>query len=372
MVPYSRFVSLMGLGLLLVLGVIIVAPRAEARARAFFVFGDSLVDNGNNNYLQTVARANAPPYGIDYPTHRPTGRFSNGFNIPDFISQELGAESTVPYLSPELKGEKLLVGANFASAGVGILNDTGDHFMNIIKMHKQLENFKEYQRRVSALIGGSRTKRLVNQALVLITVGGNDFVNNYYLVESTARSRQYQLPDYVNFLISSYQKHLKRLYSMGARRVLVTGTGPLGCAPAELAMRSKNGECSPELQRAASLYNPLLEQMILQLNTKIGTDVFIAANTAQMHKDFITNPKAYGFTTSKVACCGQGPYNGMGFCTIVSNLCPNRDLHAYWDPYHPSEKANKLVVEQIMLGSTRYMKPMNLSTILALDATPHT
>jgi hypothetical protein len=50
------------------------------------VFGDSLVDNGNNNYLATTARADAPPYGIDYPTRRPTGRFSNGRNIPDFIS----------------------------------------------------------------------------------------------------------------------------------------------------------------------------------------------------------------------------------------------------------------------------------------------
>lgn len=54
--------------------------------RAFFVFGDSLVDNGNNNYLATTARADAYPYGIDYPTRQPTGRFSNGRNIPDFIS----------------------------------------------------------------------------------------------------------------------------------------------------------------------------------------------------------------------------------------------------------------------------------------------
>ena len=54
--------------------------------RAFFVFGDSLVDSGNNDFLVTTARADAPPYGIDYPTHRPTGRFSNGLNIPDLIS----------------------------------------------------------------------------------------------------------------------------------------------------------------------------------------------------------------------------------------------------------------------------------------------
>lgn len=76
-----------------------------------------------------------------------------------------------------------------------------------------------------------------------------------------------------------------------------------------------------------------------------------------------------GFTTSKVACCGQGAYNGIGLCTPLSNLCPNRNVYAFWDPFHPSEKASKLVVEQIMSGSKRYMNPMNLSTILALDAT---
>ncbi|KAK7374487.1 hypothetical protein VNO80_07917 [Phaseolus coccineus] len=369
MAASSSFVPTVLLSLVLVLEVIV--PRSEARPRAFFVFGDSLVDNGNNNYLQTVARANAPPYGIDYPTHRPTGRFSNGFNIPDFISQELGAESTMPYSSPDLTRENLLVGANFASAGVGILNDTGDHFMNIIKMHKQLENFKEYQQRMSALISVSITKRLVNEALILITVGGNDFVNNYFLVNSTARSRQYPLPDYVNLLISHYRKHLQNLYDLGGRRVIVTGTGPMGCAPAELAMRGKNGECSAELQRAAALYNPQLEQMIVELNNKIGTVIFIAANTALMHNDFITNPKAYGFDTSKVACCGQGPYNGMGLCLPISNLCPNRELHVFWDAFHPTEKANKLVVQQIMSGSTKYMNPINLSTILAMDAPPH-
>ncbi|XP_016206085.1 GDSL esterase/lipase At5g18430 [Arachis ipaensis] len=93
--------------------------------RAFFVFGDSLVDNGNNNYLATTARADSYPYGIDFPSHRPTGRFSNGLNIPDLISEKLGSEPTLPYLSPALDGERLLVGANFASAGIGILNDTG-------------------------------------------------------------------------------------------------------------------------------------------------------------------------------------------------------------------------------------------------------
>lgn len=74
-----------------------------------------------------------------------------------------------------------------------------------------------------------------------------------------------------------------------------------------------------------------------------------------------------GFTTSKIACCGQGPYNGLGLCTPLSNLCPNRNEYVFWDPFHPPERANGIIVDMILNGSTNYMRPMNLNTFFALD-----
>lgn len=76
--------------------------------------------------------------------------------------------------------------------------------------------------------------------------------------------------------------------------MLVTGTGPLGCVPSELAQRGTNGQCATDLQQAASLFNPQLERMLLALNRKLGRDVFIAANTARMHNNFVSNPTSYG------------------------------------------------------------------------------
>ena len=91
---------------------------------------------------------------------------------------------------------------------------------------------------------------------------------------------------------------MQRLYDLGARRVLVTGTGPLGCVPAELALRSRNGECSAELNRAAALFNPQLVEIINQINSEIGSEVFVSANAFDMHMDFISDPQAYGTSTS--------------------------------------------------------------------------
>lgn len=51
-----------------------------------YVFGDSLADAGNNNYLPiSLRKAIYPPNGIDFPYHIPTGRFCNGKNAADVI-----------------------------------------------------------------------------------------------------------------------------------------------------------------------------------------------------------------------------------------------------------------------------------------------
>ena len=155
---------------------------------------------------------------------------------------------------------------------------------------------------------------------------------------------------------------------MGCRRVLVTGTGPLGCAPAILAQRSRNGECAAELMRAASLFNPLLARALEGLNRRYGAGTFVAANAFRVHFDFVSDPAAYGFATAKDACCGQGPHNGLGLCTPASSLCADRARYVFWDPYHPTERANRIIVSQFMGGSLDYVSPMNLSTVLEMDA----
>lgn len=56
-----------------------------------FIFGDSLLDAGNNDYLFTLSKADSPPYGIDFSASggQPTGRFTNGRTVSDIIGNIL-------------------------------------------------------------------------------------------------------------------------------------------------------------------------------------------------------------------------------------------------------------------------------------------
>lgn len=53
--------------------------------RSVMIFGDLIVDSGNNNHLKTVAKCNFPPYGRDFKGGIATGRFTNGKTPADLL-----------------------------------------------------------------------------------------------------------------------------------------------------------------------------------------------------------------------------------------------------------------------------------------------
>ncbi|CAH2050334.1 unnamed protein product [Thlaspi arvense] len=159
---------------------------------AVFVFGDSIVDTGNNNNLKTIAKANHPPYGKDFMGGKPTGRFSNGRVTADFIAEELGIKELLPaYLDPS-----------------------------------QLDLFKEYTAKLKGLVGGERTSTILNNSVFLVVAGSNDLANTYF----TLRREQYDVPSYVDLIVRLASDFVKELYGLGARRIAVFGSPP-GDAP---------------------------------------------------------------------------------------------------------------------------------------------
>ncbi|MED6188181.1 hypothetical protein PIB30_083579, partial [Stylosanthes scabra] len=108
---------------------------------AMFVFGDSLVDNGNNNYLISFAKANFVSYGID-TSWGPTGRFSNGKILIDLLGELLGHPYLPSFTATQRQGKSITWGVNYASAAAGILDETETHLGQHITFKEQVHNFQ--------------------------------------------------------------------------------------------------------------------------------------------------------------------------------------------------------------------------------------
>lgn len=76
--------SLLPCFILLLISVLYDVGDGQPLVPAMFIFGDSVVDVGNNNNLHTLIKSNFRPYGRDFVNQKPTGRFCNGKLASDF------------------------------------------------------------------------------------------------------------------------------------------------------------------------------------------------------------------------------------------------------------------------------------------------
>ncbi|KAM1048005.1 hypothetical protein ACFX13_027854 [Malus domestica] len=371
---YSYTLACVGFVLLIVFNLSYLGNAAENQGLgASFIFGDSLVDAGNNNYLPTLSKANMVPNGIDFNASggKPTGRFTNGRTIGDIVGkgilvgEELGQPKyALPYLSPDAKGKALLVGVNYASGAAGIMNATGRIFVNRVGMDIQVDFFNQTRMQIDNVLGPSQAKEyIMKRSIFSVTIGSNDFLNNYLLPVLYIGARISQSPDaFIDDLISHFRVQLTRLYQLDARKFVIGNVGPIGCIPYQRTINQLNADQCVDLPNKLALqYNGRLKGLLAELSENLPGSTFVYANVYDVVMDLITNYDKYGFTTASVACCGTGgQYAGIIPCGPQSSLCKDRSMHVFWDPYHPSEAANLILAKKLLDGDTRIISPMNL------------
>lgn len=339
----------------------------ELKNGASFIFGDSLVDAGNNNYLPTLSKADIKPNGIDFKASggNPTGRYTNGRTIGDIVGEELGQQHyAVPFLAPNSTGRTILHGINYASGGGGIMNATGRIFVNRLSMDIQVDYFNITRKQVDKLLGASKARDFImKKSIFSITIGSNDFLNNYLLPVLSIGARISETPDgFIDDLLSHLKAQLTRLYQLDARKFILGNVGPIGCIPYQKTINQlTENQCVELPNKLALQYNAKLKDLVAQLNDNLPGATFVHANVYDLVMEVITNYDKYGFTTASRACCGNGgQFAGIIPCGPTSSMCADRDKHVFWDPYHPSEAANLIIAKQLLDGDANYISPMNL------------
>ncbi|RDY01683.1 GDSL esterase/lipase, partial [Mucuna pruriens] len=335
------------------------------KVSGFYVFGDSTVDPGNNNYIKTAFKSNFPPYGRDFSNQVPTGRFTNGKLATDYIASYVGLKKEVlpPYLDPNLTNiEELMTGVSFASAGSGF-DPLTPTIANVIPIEKQLEYFRECKKRMKDAMGKQIIENHVKKAVFFMSAGTNDFVLNYFGLP--LRRKSYTLLEYQHLLIQRVKQFIQvwfnyscvisfiinfmllDLLAEGARKIAITGVPPMGCLPFMITLNSRNAifqrDCIDKYSSTARDFNILLQRelyaMQLQLNMSTSYAKIYYVDIYGPIADMIQGPQRFGFDDVDSGCCGSGYIEASILCNKISNVCPDPSKYVFWDSIHPTEKA---------------------------------
>ncbi|WVZ76782.1 hypothetical protein U9M48_024716 [Paspalum notatum var. saurae] len=337
---------------------------------AIFVFGDGALDVGNNNDLTggemgDPPRANRLYYGIDFPPgNNPTGRFSNGFNIADFIAKAMGFVMSPPaYRSlPDPFPDKMegFTGVNYASANAGIQNST---YANMtIPLSMQVANFAKTRAQLKSLLGGRKPlNKFLSKSLFLIGLStGMDLVpdSNPFAAAFPPNDNKTQ----AQRLRDLFGATLTTLHGMGARKFGVINVGLIGCTPPVQSSPGHGGDgpCSDDMNRRAAELNAAVGTLLSDLATKLHHFRYALADFYGFSNATFGNPSATGFANTNSACC-------PGLCApspYYSEPCSNRTEYWFWDEGYTTEQAANLAADAFYSGKM-FVTPVSFKRLIA-------
>lgn len=300
--------------------------RRRLNLQKLFVFGDSYVDTGNLRKADVSSWKE--PYGITFPG-KPTGRFSDGRVLTDYLASFVGIRSPIPYKWRKLGPKPLRHGMNFAYGGTGVF-DTLVAFPN---MTTQIDFFQQLIKECVY------TEQDLQQSMALVSVAGNDYTT--YLARNGSLEG---VQDFVTSLINQLALDLKRINDIGVRRIAVSNIEPLGCLPFSTVSNSYQ-KCNDTGNQISMLHNVLLEKAIAELNkinknsTVVVLDLYTAFSAILQNS---TSQGRWKFENPLEPCCI--PISGEYDCGSVDDkgnklytVCEKPETAFFWDQVHPAQ-----------------------------------
>ncbi|KAL8552651.1 hypothetical protein ACS0TY_001367 [Phlomoides rotata] len=340
-----------------------------------FNFGDSNSDTGGFS-AGTGLEADYP-YGRAF-FHTPTGRASDGRLVIDFLCEHLDTKYLSPYLDslePDFTN-----GVNFAICGACTLPKYIPFNLNI-----QILQFKRFYKRYSNGVRNLFAKEDFKNALYALDIGQNDLSGSFGAMSYD------QVIERIPSFISEIKDAMWAIYEVGGRNFWVHNTGPLGCLPRELAIRSKKLSgidfdeygCIKSMNEGAKNFNTKLKHLCEELRSQMDNSTIVYVDTYSIKYDVIANSTSYGFRNPLMACCGYGggPYNFDSDDDIscltggYDTVCEQETPYISWDGTHYTQAANAIFASKIL--STHYSSPplhfnffCNNASMLANSNTP--
>ncbi|XP_010479986.1 PREDICTED: inactive GDSL esterase/lipase-like protein 25 [Camelina sativa] len=314
-------------------------------AQTLFVFGDSLYDPGNKQFLsQKRVDASFPPYGVT--VGQATGRWSDGSIVPDYLADFMG----IPHISPILQTTAdFSHGANFAVADATVLGSPPE----TMTLSQQVSKFSENKNKW--------TNQTCSVAIYLFYIGSDDYLN--YAKNNPSPSDD-EKQAFVDQVITTIESQIKVVYGAGGRKFALQNLPPLGCLPSVKQASGDVQECVQLPSEMAALHNKKLLQLMVKLSRELNGFQYSFYDFFSSIQNRVIKSKTYTFETGIAACCGTGSLNGTG-CSVDS-VCTKPEEYIFFDGKHLTQEAN-LHVGHLMWGADpEVIGPNNLRELMVL------
>lgn len=354
--------------------------------KAIFVFGDSLSDTGNIEYLGFNYLR--PPYGESYtfPGSINPSRFSDGRLVVDFLAQAFGFPFVKPIVAVGRAGsyEK---GANFAYGGATAATNLLASPFSLSTEVNQFLSFK-----FTSPIPYVDPSYFGKALYAIPEIGANDFLDAFEAGRTPAQVITTTVPS----AIRAVRNGLETLYRSGSRSFYIFNVPPIGCIPYVLTVFGTaespidNMGCLSDYNKVAETYNAQLRATVTEYRTRWSDASIVFFDAYGASKLIYSNPEAYGFRKDKalVACCGYGGkynYNPTVRCgtsgTVtdpttnsktfvnITTACPDPVKHLSWDGVHPTQALSRQLALQFLKGSfvENQTGGINISSLCTLD-----
>ena len=163
----------------------------------------------------------------------------------------------------------------------------------MIPLWKELEYYKEYQKKLRDYLGNEKANAILSESLHLISLGTNDFLENYYLLPG--RRSQFSVEDYQSFLVGIAGNFITELFQLGARKISVGGLPPMGCLPLERTTNIfSRRDCVEKYNNVARDFNKKLQEVVVKLKKELSGIRLVLANLYDILLEIIQSPNSFG------------------------------------------------------------------------------
>ncbi|KAK4602847.1 hypothetical protein RGQ29_011725 [Quercus rubra] len=206
----------------------------------------------------------------------------------------------------------------------------------------------------------------LSKSIFVSSIGSNDYINNYLQPNLYNTSKHYPPQPFAQLLVDALSQGFERLYSLGARKIVMFEIGPIGCIPSIIRkVRNKhNGQCMEEINQIVSLFNQGLPALLKNLTSTLQGSTFVLGQANFLGDDAIKHPSKYGLIDSETPCCITWE-NGTSGCIPLLPPCPHAYQHFFWDAFHLTETVYSVIATRCF-NDASFCSPFNIKQLIQL------